>query len=120
VEVHARPRRATEGVDVDVVGSGFQAFGPFVKISVSYPHRAELYKARVADDTDQTNGEPGEISYTVMAYQLPTEADWERLVAVAHRRGLDLEPTEVITVPVKVWDNAERVLLAETSFEVRA
>lgn len=104
MEIRA-PKRVTAGDDFTIAGTGFDDFAPYVRVSVGYPRRAELYKASVArlDNPDedpkkvrkfQPQFQPGEISLTEVA----------------------AEAGEAV---ITVWDWPQRRQLATTTVTVR-
>lgn len=86
------------GKEYDIRGTGFK--GPLVRVTVTYPHRAEMYKASVSD------GQPLEDSKSKANKPNPYKAGEFHLTEFAEEKG---------EVAIVVWDWAQRERLAEAT-----
>jgi hypothetical protein len=105
VKLEVSPKRAKQLGDVSITGSGFQRWGPFVRVSLEYvgrvpkgappgavpDSRIETFKATVAKDVEGMAD--GEIDYTIRA-EMAGE------------------------VTVRIWDWAQTKVLATETLEV--
>lgn len=100
MKLDVSPKRAKQLAEVSITGSGFQRWGPFVRVSVEYvgrvpkgappgaipDSRIETFKATVAKDLEGVAD--GTIDYTVRA-EVPGTAtvriwDWAQTKVLAH------------------------------------
>lgn len=102
MQVKVAPRTAKVGQPYLISGSGFEGF--HVQINVTYGHRSETYKAAVAQ---------------ALAARHPDGAMVPNPTFDAGDISLTQYAEEAGTVAVVVRDSTQRVILAETTFEVR-